>query len=216
MESISPVSLTLMNSSCFHLFQIPVPQEKGKKKKNSFHLFRQLEYFLFSKDLFISNHYIRVIVLADSSNGLINWMSRTRAVDSTSWSFSTASSRTFPRCVDIRGRFENSRLSYKSVPLMYFPACVVVFLLFILLSETDRDFTASGLFLLLSDGSQSSVNLSYVRIWPSHLYISFFSLYYLASSYFIFFSFAYPHGRLFSLFFCFVYLFIYLFFCLKK
>lgn len=47
---------------------------------------------------------------------------------------------------------------------MYFPACVVVFLLFILLSETDRDFTASGLFLLLSDGSQSSVNLSYVRI----------------------------------------------------
>lgn len=58
---------------------------------------------------------------------------------------------------------------------MHFPSrfVVVVFLLFILLSETDRDFTASGLFLLLSDGSQSSVNLSYVRIFPSHLYISF-------------------------------------------
>jgi hypothetical protein len=34
---------------------------------------------------------------------------------------------------------------------------VAVFSLFIFLSETDRDFTASGLFLLLSDAQASRV-----------------------------------------------------------
>jgi hypothetical protein len=108
---------------------------------------------------------------------------------------------------------------------MHFPSrfVVVVFLLFILLSETDRDFTASGLFLLLSDGSQSSVNLSYVRIFPSHLYISF--LLFILSGFLLFHFFslsplAYPHGRLLSYFYflgCLFYLFIYFFpFFLKK
>jgi hypothetical protein len=104
---------------------------------------------------------------------------------------------------------------------MHFPSrfVVVVFLLFILLSETDRDFTASGLFLLLSDGSQSSVNLSYVRIFPSHLYISF--LLFILSGFLLFHFFPLSLGlptRSTSFLFLLSWLFIlfYFFFFLKK